>query len=41
MALSPIILIPFERRFFEDQISPRTIVGTIVALAGVAIIFLT
>jgi drug/metabolite transporter (DMT)-like permease len=41
MALSPIILIPFERRFFEDQISPRAIVGTVVALAGVAIIFLT
>ena len=41
MALSPIILVPFERRFFEDQVSPRAIVGTVVALTGVATIFLT
>jgi drug/metabolite transporter (DMT)-like permease len=41
MALSPIILIPFGRWFFQEQISPRTIAGTVVALVGVAIIFLT
>lgn len=41
MALSPLIMIPLERWIFKEQVSLRTIAGTIVALAGVAIIFLT
>jgi len=41
MALSPLIMIPLEHWIFKEQVSLRTIAGTIVALAGVAIIFLT
>jgi drug/metabolite transporter (DMT)-like permease len=40
MGLSPIILIPFERRIFNEKISPRSIAGTVVALAGASLIFL-
>ncbi len=41
MALSPIILIPLGRWVFHDRISLRAVAGTIVALAGATIIFLT
>lgn len=41
MALSPIILIPLNRWIFREQISPRSVVGTVVAIVGAAIIFLT
>jgi drug/metabolite transporter (DMT)-like permease len=41
MALSPIILIPLGHWVFREQISPRSVAGTIVALAGATIIFLT
>jgi drug/metabolite transporter (DMT)-like permease len=41
MALSPIILIPLARWVFHEEISPRSVAGTVVALAGAAIIFLT
>jgi drug/metabolite transporter (DMT)-like permease len=41
MTLSPIILIPLERRIFHTRVSPRSIVGTVVALAGATVIFLT
>jgi len=34
-------LIPLERWIFKAQVSLRTITGTIIALSGVAIIFLT
>ena len=40
MALPPIFLIPIDRYFFKESISPRAIFGTIIALAGVAILFL-
>jgi len=39
MALSPIILIPFDHWLFGETITSRSIVGTIVALAGAAVIF--
>jgi drug/metabolite transporter (DMT)-like permease len=41
MSLSPIILIPLGHWIFREQISPRAVAGTVVALAGAAIIFLT
>ena len=40
MSLQPIFLIPIGYYFFKEEISWRSIVGTIVALAGVAVIFL-
>jgi len=40
MALSPIFLIPLSKWFFNEQITGRIIFGTIVALIGVAMIFL-
>jgi drug/metabolite transporter (DMT)-like permease len=41
MALSPIILIPLGHWIFREQISPRSVAGTIVALAGATVIFMT
>jgi drug/metabolite transporter (DMT)-like permease len=41
MGLSPIILIPLGHWIFHEQISPRSVAGTVVALAGAAFIFLT
>lgn len=41
MALSPIILIPLGHWIFGEQISPRSVAGTVVALAGATVIFLT
>jgi drug/metabolite transporter (DMT)-like permease len=41
MGLSPIIIVPLARWIFHEQISPRSVAGTVVALVGAAIIFLT
>lgn len=41
MSLSPIILIPLAHWIFHEQISPRSVAGTVVSLAGATIIFLT
>jgi drug/metabolite transporter (DMT)-like permease len=41
MALSPIILIPLGHWIFREQISPRSVAGTVVALAGATVIFMT
>ncbi|HET6444764.1 MAG TPA: DMT family transporter [candidate division Zixibacteria bacterium] len=40
MALPPIILIPIGRVLYGERVSNRGIVGTILALCGVALIFL-
>lgn len=40
MALPPIFLIPIDYFFFKEKISWRSLVGTVVALAGVGILFL-
>jgi len=40
MALPPIILIPLSRRVFKEKISLSAILGSIVAVVGVALIFL-
>jgi len=39
MSLSPVILLPLSHRVFKERITPRTILGTVVALVGVAMIF--
>ena len=39
MALPPVILIPLEYIFFRRRVSPRSIVGTVVAMVGVALLF--
>jgi drug/metabolite transporter (DMT)-like permease len=41
MSLSPIILIPLDHWIFRAKASPRSIAGTVVALAGASILFLT
>lgn len=41
MSLSPIILIPLTRWAFHEEISSRAVLGTVVALVGAAVIFLT
>jgi drug/metabolite transporter (DMT)-like permease len=40
MALPPVFLIPLTYRFFGERITLRAVVGTLVAVAGVALIFL-
>jgi drug/metabolite transporter (DMT)-like permease len=40
MALPPVILIPLERWLFDERVSPRAVVGTAIALAGAAALFL-
>ena len=39
MALPPILLIPLEYALFRQRVSPRGLVGTMVALGGVALLF--
>lgn len=39
-SLPPIFLIPIGFFFLKDKVSPRAIIGTIIALAGVAVLFL-
>jgi drug/metabolite transporter (DMT)-like permease len=41
MALSPIILIPFDHWIFDEKITPRSVIGTVIALGGAAVIFVT
>ena len=40
MALPPIILIPIERVLYGTRVSKRGIIGTVIAVSGVALIFL-
>lgn len=40
MALPPILLIPLSRLAFGEQITPRAVAGTLVALSGAALLFL-
>ncbi|MEA3337154.1 MAG: DMT family transporter [Chloroflexota bacterium] len=41
MSLPPILLIPIGHLVFGEQITPRAVAGTLVALAGITLIFLT
>jgi len=40
MALPPIFLLPISHYVFKEQITGRAIVGTLVAVMGVALLFL-
>ncbi len=40
MALSPVLLLPLLRLVFKEPIRPRAVAGTLLAMAGVAILFL-
>jgi drug/metabolite transporter (DMT)-like permease len=40
MALSPVHLIPLSYWFFQERVSARAVGGAVVALVGLAIIFL-
>lgn len=40
MATRPIMMLPLSKWFYDEKISIRAIIGTIIALGGVAIIFL-
>jgi drug/metabolite transporter (DMT)-like permease len=40
MATRPIMLLPLSKWFYKEEISLRGIIGTIIALIGVAVIFL-
>jgi drug/metabolite transporter (DMT)-like permease len=40
MALPPVILIPLGYFIYNERISRRSILGTVLAFAGVALIFL-
>jgi drug/metabolite transporter (DMT)-like permease len=39
-SLAPIILIPLSRLFFKERITQRAVMGTVMALAGIVILFL-
>ncbi len=41
MSLSPILLIPVSYFIFKEKITPRAIIGTIVALLGMVLLFFT
>jgi drug/metabolite transporter (DMT)-like permease len=41
MALPPVIILPISYFIFKEKISWQAIAGTILAIAGVAILFLT
>ena len=40
MAMPPILSLPLVRHVFRERISPRTLLGTLVAMAGIAVIML-
>ena len=40
MALTPIFLLPVAKWYYQETVSSRAMLGTVIALAGVAIIFI-
>lgn len=40
MALTPVFMLPVAKWYYKENVSPRAVFGTVVALVGVAIIFL-
>ncbi len=40
MSLSPVLLIPISRLLFGDRVTRRAVLGTVVAFAGTALLFL-
>jgi len=41
MSLTPVFLLPVSHFFFKEKITSRAIVGTMIALLGVVLLFLT
>ncbi len=41
MALTPIIVLPITKWVFKEQVTSRAVLGTVVALVGVSVIFLS
>ena len=39
MSLTPVLLLPVSHFLFKEKVSPRAIIGTIIALAGVILLF--
>jgi drug/metabolite transporter (DMT)-like permease len=40
MALTPIIMLPISKWYYKEKVSYRALIGTVIALAGVVIIFI-
>ncbi len=40
MSLNPIFLLPFAYLLFKERVSPRAVLGTLVSMAGIALLFL-
>jgi len=40
MSLSPLMIIPLSWKIFGEKITPRAIIGTVIAMIGVAGLFL-
>jgi drug/metabolite transporter (DMT)-like permease len=40
MAMTPIVILPISRFYYKEKISYRAVIGTVIALVGVAIIFI-
>lgn len=40
MSLTPVLLLPVARFLFNEKITPRAVAGTLIALAGVVLLFL-
>ncbi len=41
MALSPVLMLPLSHWIFGERITGRAVVGTLIAMAGVALLFMT
>jgi drug/metabolite transporter (DMT)-like permease len=41
MGLSPVFLVPVDRWVFREAVTPRSVAGTVVALAGAALLFVS
>lgn len=41
MSLTPIILLPLSRVFFHETITRRAVIGTVLALVGITVLFLS
>jgi drug/metabolite transporter (DMT)-like permease len=40
ISLTPILILPFSRMVYHERITPRAICGAVVAVIGVALLFL-
>jgi drug/metabolite transporter (DMT)-like permease len=40
MAMTPIVILPISKFYYKEKVSYRAVIGTVIALVGVAIIFI-